>query len=151
VVGRRRCAEWSGGPQAVIPAWAAGRQERRRGSVDCWRVRGACAAGWPEVRRVVLLLLLVMRRSCGCGAWCIAATRGVSLLVCCFRHAEYKPVLFMSGSPNVWDTVGVSWSNTYSTKKYTEIYCSHVSRTVLSIEYCGRNVTITSASVASED
>lgn len=82
VVGRRRCAEWSDGLGAVNAAWAAGRPERRRGPVDCRRVRGACAAGWPEVRHVVLLHLLVMRRSCGYGAWCSAATCGGSLSVC---------------------------------------------------------------------
>lgn len=58
VVGRQRCAEWSGGLQAVNAAWASGRPERCRGPFDCRRVRGACASGWPEVRRVVLLLLL---------------------------------------------------------------------------------------------
>jgi hypothetical protein len=37
-----------------------------------------------------------------------------------------------SGSPNVWGTVGVLWSNNYSINIYTDIYCSHVSRTALS-------------------
>ena len=99
VVGRWRCADLSSGLQAVNAAWAAGRPERCRGPVFCRRVRRTCAAGWPEVSRVVLLFLLVMRPSCGCGAWCSAATRGGSLLVCWFHHAEYKSVLFTSGSP----------------------------------------------------
>lgn len=43
-----------------------------------------------------------------CGAWCSAATRGVSLLVCCFRHGEYKSVLFPSWVTNIWRFVGVT-------------------------------------------
>ena len=57
---------------------------------------------------MMILLLLVTRRSCGCGVWCSPATRGGSLLVCWFRHAEYKSVLFASGVTNMWRFIEVT-------------------------------------------